>query len=296
MHGGSVEARSAGAGQGSEFIIRLPASPPVETPWQPDLSITIPHDSTTCRILVVDDVIDTANSLAELLSLLGHEVQAAYDGASALNQAREFRPDVILLDIGLPGINGLDVARQIRRDPALEGTVLVALTGYAGRDDIEKARISGFDKHLAKPVNMTMMQQVLNEYNIKGNLAMTDKLRLLIAEDSKDFVWMLVQFLSKYPKIEVVGIAHNGQQAIEMMRQTRPDILLLDIVMPGVDGIGALRRIRAENGRVKVFIMSALEIPNLIDAAKILGVEHYFVKPFDFHQMVKAMLDEGREE
>ncbi len=118
---------------------------------------------------------------------------------------------------------------------------------------------------------------------------MTNRLRLLIADNSEDFVWLLVQLFSKYPEIEIVGIAHDGRQAIEMVRQTRPDILLLDIVMPEVDGIEALRLIRCENEQIKVFVMSAVGISAMVETARALGIEQYYVKPFDFYHMVRAI-------
>ena len=161
MHGGSVEAHSAGLGQGSEFVVRLPALPEAEaarpvTEKAPDRAKKNTH-----RILVVDDVADTANSLAELLSLLGHQVRTVYDGHAALRSAQEFQPDVILLDLGLPGMDGFEVARQIRHDPALEGVMLVALTGYGQNEDRQQAEQAGFDRLFTKPVDMNALQAFL---------------------------------------------------------------------------------------------------------------------------------------
>jgi len=118
---------------------------------------------------------------------------------------------------------------------------------------------------------------------------MSRKLRVLIADNSEDFVWLLVQYLSMASDIEIIGVAHDGRQAVQMVRQTQPDVLLLDIVMPGMDGIEVLRRIRVENEGIRVFIMSALAISHLVDAAGALGVEGYYVKPFDFRHMVQAI-------
>lgn len=115
------------------------------------------------------------------------------------------------------------------------------------------------------------------------------RVRVLIADNSDDFVWLLVQFLSRYPEIEIVGVAHDGKQAIEMVRQTNPDILLLDIVMPGMDGLEALREIRNENKEIIVYIMSAIDIPQLIGDIGELGIREYFLKPLDLNKILQAI-------
>jgi signal transduction histidine kinase len=155
MHGGSVRASSEGPNKGSEFVIRLPlagptsskgcASPQGEAPGGPGSS----H-----RILLVDDNIDGAASLAMLLRELGHEVMVANDGAAALEVVGTFGPEVVLLDIGLPGMDGYEVARRMRRQPALQGLLLVALTGYGQDEDRRRSREAGFNLHLVKPLDL----------------------------------------------------------------------------------------------------------------------------------------------
>jgi CheY-like chemotaxis protein len=113
------------------------------------------------RVLIVDDREDVAQMMALLLRALGHDAQTASDGASALALAREFRPDIVFLDIGLPGMNGYDVARRLRDDPALRGCVLVACTGYGGDDDRARAAHAGFDHHLVKPIGLVDIERVL---------------------------------------------------------------------------------------------------------------------------------------
>jgi len=163
-HGGNVQAFSAGRGQGSEFVIRLPRlilSPP-STP-----AITA-APSASCsnklRILVVDDNRDVTESLALLLESEGHQVLTAYDGISALETARTERPDIILLDIGLPGLDGYAVAQALRQNHELERTMLIALTGYGQPDDRKKSSASGFDEHLVKPVDIEMLRKLLASY------------------------------------------------------------------------------------------------------------------------------------
>ncbi len=160
MHGGTVEARSDGADRGSEFIVRLPmvaeipASALQQTPSAPAIT-------TTCRILVVDDNRDSAESLVMLLTLAGNEMRAAYDGLEAVEAAATFKPDVVLLDIGLPKLNGYEVARRIRQQPEGKNMRLVALTGWGQDEDRQKSKEAGFDAHLVKPVDHAALQTLL---------------------------------------------------------------------------------------------------------------------------------------
>ncbi|MDI1432455.1 hybrid sensor histidine kinase/response regulator [Polyangium sorediatum] len=160
MHGGTVEACSEGRGKGSEFIVRLPALPVTDLPSGP----RPPAGGCPAgprRILVVDDHADVAESLSMLLRIAGHEVHTALDGCAALEAARTFRPEVVLLDIGLPGMNGYEVASVLRRDPAQAETILIALTGYGHEEDRRRAREAGFTAHLVKPVDLATLERVL---------------------------------------------------------------------------------------------------------------------------------------
>jgi PAS domain S-box-containing protein len=152
MHGGSVRAYSSGLGQGSEFEVQLPAVQKLPAP-PPELGGQESNPSTTRRILVVDDNRDAAETLAFLLRSRGQEVRIAYDGVSALKLADSFQPEVVLLDIGLPGMDGCEVARQLRQFPGLEKVRLIALTGYGQEGDHRRSREAGFDRHLVKPVD-----------------------------------------------------------------------------------------------------------------------------------------------
>jgi signal transduction histidine kinase len=151
-HGGRVSAASAGLGRGSVFTVRLPALG-ARAADSPAPAIT-PRANRRRRVLVVDDNLDAAESLALLMGQAGHEVSVAYDGPTALEQARATPPEVVLLDIGLPGgMDGYEVARRLRRDPTLSGAFLVAVTGWGREEDRERARQAGFDRHLVKPVD-----------------------------------------------------------------------------------------------------------------------------------------------
>lgn len=113
------------------------------------------------RILVVDDNLDSAESLAMLLDLQGHEVSTAPDGPAAIATALSFRPEVIFLDIGLPGMDGYEVARRLRSEPDLDGTVLIAMTGYGRDEDVQRAMEAGFDRHLVKPLDFAQVETLL---------------------------------------------------------------------------------------------------------------------------------------
>jgi CheY-like chemotaxis protein len=160
MHGGSVEAQSAGLGEGSEFILRLPLTKAQNEQMQPSAGQTQPEVSGH-RLLVVDDNHDAALSLSMLLRLKGHDVQVAHDGPSALKVAAMFRPALIFLDIGMPGMDGYEVARRIRTMPGLEATVLAALTGWGQQEDRRRSAEAGFDHHLVKPPEPKTIENVL---------------------------------------------------------------------------------------------------------------------------------------
>jgi PAS domain S-box-containing protein len=163
LHGGSVEARSDGPGKGSEFVVRLPVllTPTVAPAPQPGAASTavIPRR----RILIVDDNRDTAISLATVLNILGHRTQVAFDGVEALETARDFQPDVVLLDIGMPKLNGHDTARRLRQEPRGRDIVLVAVTGWGQDDDRQRSQDAGFNFHLVKPVDPAALEQILAE-------------------------------------------------------------------------------------------------------------------------------------
>jgi PAS domain S-box-containing protein len=163
LHGGRVSAFSGGRGSGSTFTVRLPlrpgtphASAPVEQGGaQPDGA------GGPLRVLVVDDNLDAADSLVALLEILGHTASVAHDGPQGLEAARALVPDLVLLDIGLPGMSGHEVAREIRRTSALRHVVLIALTGWGAQSDLQQSQEAGFDQHLTKPVSLEALEQAL---------------------------------------------------------------------------------------------------------------------------------------
>jgi PAS domain S-box-containing protein len=162
MHGGAVEAHSEGPGRGSEFVVRLPllAAPPAADDSPVADAESSSHVSSR-RVLVVDDNSDSAESMALLLQVWGHEVRTAHDGPAALALAAEYRPDIVLLDIGLPGMSGYEVVKRLRDLPGLERATIAAVTGYGQASDRERTRAAGFDRHLVKPVEPAHLQEVL---------------------------------------------------------------------------------------------------------------------------------------
>jgi two-component system, sensor histidine kinase len=161
LHGGSIEAHSAGAGQGCEFIVRLPlATTPEET-----VAAQPAHAADDApqkrRVMIVDDSVDGAESMSALLEMLGHEVRVTYDGPSALTAAQQFKPEVVILDIGLPDMDGYQVARALRAHPSSAGALLIALTGYGQDSDRRRTREAGFDHHLVKPASLDDVERAI---------------------------------------------------------------------------------------------------------------------------------------
>jgi PAS domain S-box-containing protein len=163
LHGGSIEVQSEGPGKGSQFTVRLALAPaPGATP--PAGEAALPSTPDSLRVLVVDDNVDACLMLANLVALHGHAVMTAYTGPAALARAREWSPHVLLLDIGLPQIDGYEVARRLRADPATRGVKLIAVTGYGADKDIELGREAGFDAHLVKPVDVADIERLLSAW------------------------------------------------------------------------------------------------------------------------------------
>ncbi len=168
MHGGSVDAHSDGPGRGSEFVVRLPLAPGVAEPAaRATLPAAKPNQGADggLRVLVVDDNIDAATTLARLLTLLGHDVTLAHDGPGALAAAAAARPQLVLLDIGLPGMDGYAVAARLRA-AGHDRAALVALTGYGGEEDVRRSSLAGFDRHLVKPVDVAALRELTS--GLKG--------------------------------------------------------------------------------------------------------------------------------
>jgi len=166
LHGGEVKAKSAGPGLGSEFIVSLPRLelPEAEVVEEPLVRAT--PAGATLRVLIVDDNVDAAEMLAEVLNELGHEIEVCHDGASALRIAERLRPELALVDIGLPILDGYELAAELRRAPWSSDLKLVAVTGYGQERDRARAREAGFDAHFVKPLDLDKVRELLDRWRL----------------------------------------------------------------------------------------------------------------------------------
>jgi CheY-like chemotaxis protein len=160
MHHGSVTAFSKGHGQGSEFTVRLPIlsdTRPVHEEQGPHHKQTFAADRKR-RVLVVDDNVDAAESAAMLLRIWGHEAQTVHDGLTAIDAVRTYQPEIVLLDIGLPGMSGYEIVRKLRAQPQFKTLVVAAMTGYGQDADRQRSKEAGFDFHLTKPLDPNILE------------------------------------------------------------------------------------------------------------------------------------------
>jgi two-component system CheB/CheR fusion protein len=161
LHHGTVQVKSAGPGEGSEFVVDLPLALPGHGTAPAPHGAPLARAAMPRRILIVDDNVDAACTLAQALGAIGHEAGVAHDGRAAVERAIRERPDVVLLDIGLPGMDGYAVARQLRAEASLADTVLIAVSGYGQTSDRHRTREAGFRDHLVKPVDLQTLAALL---------------------------------------------------------------------------------------------------------------------------------------
>ena len=164
MHEGTVDVHSEGQDQGSTFTVRMP----IAGPQQGEHPLTTNEEKSTAaenrqRVLVVDDNKDSAQTLALMLKIMGNEVRTAHDGLEAIEKAQEYLPNVILLDLGMPKLNGYDVCRRIREQPWGAKMDIIALTGWGQAEDRQRTKEAGFDHHLVKPVDVARLKELLDE-------------------------------------------------------------------------------------------------------------------------------------
>jgi CheY-like chemotaxis protein len=167
LHHGRVEVDSAGPGQGAEFRVRLPCLTEVAAA-DGARAIGAPQPAGGCRVLVVDDNVDAAESVAMFLGMVGHEVKTVNDGKEALACAPVYAPQVVVLDIGLPAIDGFEVARRLRQMPQTARALLVAMTGYGSKTDQQRAQAAGFDRYFVKPTDPSTLAATITQWREAG--------------------------------------------------------------------------------------------------------------------------------
>jgi PAS domain S-box-containing protein len=171
MHGGTVQANSNGIGEGSEFVVSLPMADQISQGSVTENGFQAPKlTESPLRIVVVDDNVDAAESLRALLSLSGHDVQTAHSGTQALAVAQAYKPDLMFVDIGLPGLNGYEVAERLRQIPGLANMVLVAVTGYGQDEAKQRGQLAGFAHYLVKPIGFERVERLLDEVSRRRQL------------------------------------------------------------------------------------------------------------------------------
>jgi len=161
LHGGRIEAKSAGPGKGSEFTVRLPVSRLMHAPARSSAKPARRSMAGRRRVLIVDDNVDAAETLSMVVATMGHDAETVHNGPAALDAASNKRPDLVLLDISMPGMDGFTVARRLRSQPGLRDIRVVALTGFGQQADRRRTREAGFDDHLVKPVSPEDLRRLL---------------------------------------------------------------------------------------------------------------------------------------
>jgi PAS domain S-box-containing protein len=266
LHGGEVAARSDGAGRGAELVVSLPivASLAEATPAGAPESATSAHR----RVLVVDDNRDAAESLAHLVEMFGHDVCVAHDGPSALALARDHAPDVVVCDIGLPGMDGYAVARRLRSERP-GGIHLVAVSGYAQPEDVRAALDAGFDDHLAKPADPDALARLLSSPRRRSALRAGRArpredgapTRVLVVEDNPadaELVRMALQDAAERP-FEVTEASSLSDAIARAQADDAPDAILLDLTLPDATGLDAVRRVAEAAPDVPVVVLTGAD-------------------------------------
>jgi len=254
-------------------------------------------------VLVVDDCPDTTGSTAELVGLWGHDARRAYAGPAALELAAALRPDVLLVDLALRGVDGYEVARRARRLPGLDRCMLIAVIGYTGAEQRRLAAAAGFDFYLPKPVDPTTLEALLMSREIELTAdpvpaaAPPADYRLLVVDDDDGVRRFLA---ARLPNEGFdVRLAADGQEAADLLRASRPaiDVVLIDVCMPGRDGPATLADLRRQDPQVRCCFMSGDLGGHTEDGLRRLGTGEVLRKPFTAAEAGRVLREEmGRRE
>jgi PAS domain S-box-containing protein len=278
MHGGRVEAKSPGLGRGTELTVSLPVLTDVGGEREPAPARRRPP-AVRRRVLVIDDNVDAAEMLRETLAMSDHEVAVAHDGEDGLAKARAFKPDIVICDIGLPTLDGYEVARRIRADRTLSPE-LIAVTGYALPEDQAKAFEAGFHHHLAKPFDLTALEALLAEVSAKPAAH-----RVLIVDDHDDVRSNIREMLEA--EGWNVEEARSGIQTFELLARFAPDVILLDDRIPDMDRDEVLRRLRANDPAPRVVLMTASADVRQLTLGH--GLRVYVPRPFGDEDLIEIL-------
>jgi CheY-like chemotaxis protein len=253
------------------------------------------------RVLVVDDCRDTTDSTAELVGLWGHDARRAYAGAAALEMAAEYRPDVMLVDLAMWGLDGYEVARQARRLPGLDRSLLIAVTGYPGAEHRRLAADAGFDFYAPKPMDPSTLEALLMSRQIELSVAPATvppaDYRILVVDDDAGVRRFLAAGLPR--EGFDVWLAANGQEAADLLRACRPaiDVVLMDVRMPGRDGPETLAALREQDPQVRCCFMSGDLGGHTAEGLRRLGTGALLRKPFTTAEAGRVLREEiGRRD
>lgn len=238
------------------------------------------------RVLVVDDNRDAADSMAKLVQLWGHDVRVAYDGATALEAAAAYQPDVLVLDIAMPMVTGNDVARQLRRQTRFQDTLLIAISGYADEAHRLVSAMAGFDQYLSKPADPLVMEKMLRHE--RGRLVdepvtvhATPRTNGILVVDDEEYLRGMLNAGMRQQGF-AVWLAADGHEALALYRQQKKaiDVVLLDVRLPGLDGPQTLAALQQLNPRVRCCFMSGAVGDYTESSLRERGADAVFWKPF----------------
>lgn len=276
LHGGRVEVHSRGPGTGAEFTVSLPALQDVGLQQEPDVE---PLTASRMRVLVIEDNLDAATTLQDVLEMAGHEVVVAHDGEEGVTKARSLAPDVVLCDVGLPGLDGYQVARRIRAERSV-APMLIAMTGYTLPEDQRQAYQAGFDHHLGKPVDVAELERVMAGATVRPGAR-----RILVVEDNDALRENIKELLEE--EGWVVREARDGREALEAVGGFDPALMLLDYRLPQMDGGEVLRQLGAIQAAPRVVLMTASS--QVRELAAQHGLRFFVSKPFRQQELLDAV-------
>lgn len=244
------------------------------------------------RILVVDDNPTNLKLVCDVLECEGYQVFMAIDAEEALHIIQGTPPDLLLLDIALPGMDGLTLTRKLRADERTRDLIIVAVTAFAMKGDEEKAREAGCDGYITKPVNTrTLGPQVAAFLQSRGAPELMQGLKVLVVEDSRSDL-KLAEHVLVAAGHQVTG-AGAAQQALEAVKRSQPQIILLDLVLPDIDGLALVRALKADPATASIPVVAVTAFPECFPKATLLeaGCDAYLVKPLDV-QTLPGQLEE----